>query len=192
MDVRLVVAKGKTRTRTVHLRSAETVVGRLKGCDMRIPSAEVSRRHCLLRLKDGYVTVEDLRSVNGTFLNGDLVRGQQIVRPGDQLEIGPLTFIVEYEMTQATIDRLREEEEVDVLEEVEEAVELLPEEEEAVELLPEEEEAAAAAFQLGEADQWQMPDADQLRGILSQLDSSQLKSPKRPTERGPRSPEARG
>ncbi|HZT79107.1 MAG TPA: FHA domain-containing protein [Gemmataceae bacterium] len=229
MQVRLVVDKGSKRSREFRLRGEETIVGRLKGCGLRIPSAEVSRRHCLLSCKDGYVTVEDLKSANGTYLNGEPVRGREVVRPGDQLQIGPVTFVVEYEMTQATIDRLARlfpppaedfeevidlaplaegaEEDVEVVEEVEEVAEEagvqepldapevvadaddefeLPvaveeggaEEDFGVPLDAEDEDRGAVDFDAAGADQWQLPESEQLRDILSGLDEPAPAPPK--------------
>lgn len=109
MDVKLVVEKGKTRTRTLKLRTRQTIVGRQKGSGLRIPSNQVSRRHCQLTVQDGYLTVEDLDSVNGTLLNGQRVSGRQVVRPGDRLEVGPVCFVVEYQLTQAAIDKMLQE-----------------------------------------------------------------------------------
>ena len=106
MDVRLVIERGRTRARVVRLTSPETLVGRQRGCTVRIPSADVSRRHCVLRLEHGYVTVEDLGSVNGTFLNGMRIVNREPVRPGDHLEIGPVRFVVEYELTADALERL--------------------------------------------------------------------------------------
>lgn len=97
MQVQLVVASGKTRVRAITLRSQVTVIGRKRGCGIRIPASEVSRRHCELRIEDGFVTLLDLDSANGTFVNGErLGPVQHIVRAGDLITIGPLVFIVEY------------------------------------------------------------------------------------------------
>ena len=108
MDVRLVVEKGSTKGQTWHLHHQETVVGRRRDCHLRIRSAEVSRRHCLLSVHDDYVRVEDLDSVNGTFINGQRVVGKQLLRPGDHLEIGPLGFIVEYELSPSAWEHLEQ------------------------------------------------------------------------------------
>src|SRR5208282_2646842 len=129
MEVRLVMESGGSRKRALRLRSAETIIGRRHDCDLRIKSAEVSRRHCLVSIHDGYVTVEDLDSVNGTFLNGKRVLAKQTVRPGDYLEIGPARFVVEYEITQETLEQIDQ-----VAQDEEEPVEVLP--------LAEEEEGA--------------------------------------------------
>jgi len=117
MDVRLVIEKGPTKVRTIRIRSEDTVVGRQQGCDLRIPSKIVSRRHCLLSFRDGYLTAEDLNSANGTFVNGERIEGKEVVRPGDRLEIGPLVFVAEYQLTQDAIDRLLGAGEVAELEE---------------------------------------------------------------------------
>lgn len=201
MDVKLVVERGRTRTRIVRLVSPETFVGRQRGCAVRIPSAEVSRRHCSLRLEEGYLSVEDLGSVNGTFLNGMRVVNREVVRPGDHLEIGPVRFVVEYELTPEALDRLSQfsapayVEPVEVIEQAEEVMEVaevidpapdvdaLPIVEEVDEFVPIEElkppKAAGPDFELGEADQWYIPPADELRGILSQLDDHGPQAKKR-------------
>ncbi len=108
MDVRLVVEQGRRRLRVVRLRGPATRIGRARGSGVRIPSAEVSRQHCVLRVEEGLVTVEDLDSVNGTYLNGEAVVGCQVVRPGDRLNVGPVTFVVEYELTPEALERLRD------------------------------------------------------------------------------------
>jgi pSer/pThr/pTyr-binding forkhead associated (FHA) protein len=187
MDVRLVIEKGPTRTRELRVTGSDAFVGRQRGSGIRIPSAEVSRKHCRLRLMDGYVTVQDLGSSNGTFLNGIRIREEEVVRPGDHLQIGPITFVVEYEMTQAVIDRLAKmlkSETLEPLGEVEamevvaavqsdealEAVEV-PDEDEFAVPLKIEEEAIAVEFDENEAAQWHLPDPNELRDIFAQAEA---------------------
>ncbi len=106
MDIRLVVEQGGRRRQVYRMRTAEMVVGRKGGCGLRIPSAQVSRQHCRLRRAQGFVVLEDLGSINGTVLNGQRVQGTQALRPGDRLQIGPVMFVVEYELTADALDRL--------------------------------------------------------------------------------------
>ena len=72
MTFRLVVERQGKRS-SIEVRSSSACIGRGQGNDVRIPSAQVSRKHCELRQKAGLVTVENLESVNGTYLNGDLI-----------------------------------------------------------------------------------------------------------------------
>jgi pSer/pThr/pTyr-binding forkhead associated (FHA) protein len=96
MDVKLVLHKRNGQAQICHLHRDQTLVGRRRECDLRILSLGVSRRHCLLNTYDGYVTVQDLASVNGTFINDQRVIGEQIVWPGDRLGIASVAFFVEY------------------------------------------------------------------------------------------------
>ncbi len=68
------------------------VVGRHSACDHRIPHPSVSRRHCVFRLRDGRVWVEDLGSTNGTRLNGEPLTGLRPLTDGDRLELADLAF----------------------------------------------------------------------------------------------------
>jgi hypothetical protein len=110
MDVRLVIMRKRKRVWAAQLHHKEATLGRARGCTVRIPSAQVSRLHCRLRMENGLVTVEDLESVNGTFLNGKRVRDVEIVHPGDRLSIGPVTFVVEYELSTTVLQPLSDEE----------------------------------------------------------------------------------
>ena len=105
MNVRLVVDRGGKR-KVVPIREEQAVIGRSHGNTVRIPSAEVSRQHCRLSKKDGLVMVRDLGSVNGTLLNGTRIATEEIVRPGDRVEVGPVTFVVEYELTPEALAHL--------------------------------------------------------------------------------------
>jgi pSer/pThr/pTyr-binding forkhead associated (FHA) protein len=105
MQVRLIVKTRRNR-RVLTINRAVAVVGRAKGCNVRIPEADVSRRHCRLAQMEGFVVIEDLRSLNGTFVNGVRITGAHVVRPGDAVDVGPMQFIVGYELTPAAKARL--------------------------------------------------------------------------------------
>jgi pSer/pThr/pTyr-binding forkhead associated (FHA) protein len=179
MDVKLVIEQGKTRKRALHLRKAEGLVGRQKGCDFRIASAEVSRRHCLLRVREGYVTVEDLNSCNGTQLNGEAVQGRQVVRPGDRLRVGPVTLVVEYQLTPEAIDRLlrgeaHDEDVVTEFEAVEEPADVTPSEVTEVEPAEQLDE-----LEVIDAEGFQLPETEELRDILTGLEEDEAPPPKK-------------
>jgi pSer/pThr/pTyr-binding forkhead associated (FHA) protein len=180
MNVRLVVEQG-SRRKVVPLKTDVSVIGRSRGNAVRIPSADVSRRHCRLLQRDGLVMLEDMGSVNGTFLNGQRIKNPEVVRPGDHLEVGPVTFVVEYELTPEALDHLRSLEDGDVLAGLAEGVPLddeempvlefdeeAPAEEEAVPIL-DSDEPLEADFDF-DAAPWQMPQGGDLRDILSHME----------------------
>lgn len=70
-----------------------SVIGRDSNCKLPLVYPTVSRRHCEVWAEDNNVYVRDLKSVNGTFVNGREVRKQQL-QPGDVLQIGPLMLQV--------------------------------------------------------------------------------------------------
>ncbi len=107
MNVQLLVNKGATRGKKIQLRHETTIVGRRRDCNLCIPSSEVSRRHCLLQFQDGCLTVEDLNSINGTFLNEERIADKSVVYPGDRLAIGPVHFTVQYELSPSVRERLQ-------------------------------------------------------------------------------------
>src|SRR5579862_9609463 len=48
----------------------------------------VSKEHCILEQRDGQFVLRDLGSLNGTFVNGERVRGEQFLRHGDEIALG--------------------------------------------------------------------------------------------------------
>jgi pSer/pThr/pTyr-binding forkhead associated (FHA) protein len=52
----------------------------------------VSRRHARIDVRDGGWVVADLRSANGTLVNGWRVLDEATVRPGDRLTFGAITY----------------------------------------------------------------------------------------------------
>lgn len=69
------------------------VIGRDPAAGVTLIDGRVSRRHAVLRVREGAVTVEDLGSTNGTGVNGESVSTRALV-PGDELSVGgvPLRF----------------------------------------------------------------------------------------------------
>src|SRR5438034_5999853 len=65
------------------------LVGRLPDCDVVVNQESVSGHHCRLIEKDGGFVLEDLRSRNGTYVNGVLLQGNAVqVSPGDRITLG--------------------------------------------------------------------------------------------------------
>jgi predicted component of type VI protein secretion system len=177
MNVRLVLERKGKRIWTAQLRGSEATLGRAFGCTIRIPSSEISRRHCRLRVENDLVTVEDLESINGTFVNGRRIREAELVRPGDRLSLGPVTFVVEYALTAEALRRLGGESECMVLEADAEAslLEELPAAE-ALEEVEEVEEAGDEMFVLDDDEAMNLPEGGDLRDFLIELDDTDDRS----------------
>ena len=76
------------------------VVGRHMGCDHQLHHPMVSRRHCRFDRHGNRVSVTDLASSNGTYLNGKPVRGTVALRNGDEVSLACLSFRVTVDATQ--------------------------------------------------------------------------------------------
>ncbi|QEL19785.1 FHA domain-containing protein [Limnoglobus roseus] len=73
-------------------------VGRRKSNDICLDFSNVSGQHCEFTFKNGVWYVRDLRSQNGTKVNGERVT-QRVLRPGDLLSISKHEFRIEYHLT---------------------------------------------------------------------------------------------
>ncbi len=91
----LIVLTGKHKGKRVKLTDAETVIGRDEGAKIRVATHEISRQHCLLMPHPEGVLVRDLGSRNGTFINGIPIAEETLLKPGDTLTAGPMTFELE-------------------------------------------------------------------------------------------------
>src|SRR5690606_11770903 len=69
VEVTLVRVRPDGRKQAVSVQRDRSLIGRDTRCHLRIPSSAVSRRHAELRVEEGQVTLEDLGSSNGTYVN---------------------------------------------------------------------------------------------------------------------------
>jgi hypothetical protein len=72
--------------------ATSTSVGRTKENDIALEVREISRRHARIDLTDQGFTVTDLKSGNGTFVNGKKIK-ESPLSAGDKVQFGSLTFI---------------------------------------------------------------------------------------------------
>ncbi len=67
-------------------------VGRRDGLGLSLAATEISGEHAEILLEEGRIFVQDLDSTNGTFLNGDQVRGRAELKEGDTVHFARLEF----------------------------------------------------------------------------------------------------
>jgi pSer/pThr/pTyr-binding forkhead associated (FHA) protein len=79
----------------------ELVVGR-EDADLTIGDPQLSRRHALLRPADRGVEIEDLKSLNGTIVNGQRISGTVTLTASGTIKVGKSELRVEVDVPQAT------------------------------------------------------------------------------------------
>ena len=92
MDVKLRVVGGKNAGQEITVPAPRFVIGRAADCHLRAKSDAIGERHCELEVGEGFVRIRDLGSATGTLVNLQRVSGQQELKIGDKLRVGPLEF----------------------------------------------------------------------------------------------------
>ena len=85
---RRTVFRLRIRDGEVRMLVGEHIIGRGQNCDVVLDDGRVSRQHARLVVSDSAVMLCDLGSVNGTFVNGRRIRGEQSLAPGDRIRLG--------------------------------------------------------------------------------------------------------
>ncbi|MES2857493.1 MAG: FHA domain-containing protein, partial [Bdellovibrionota bacterium] len=84
------------------IQADEVVIGRMDDCALTIEHPDVSRRHLVLKAKNGQIIVEDLGSSNGTFVNGNKLQPKtpHVIQSSDQVKLGRVIALkIEFEST---------------------------------------------------------------------------------------------
>ena len=77
---------------------------------MRSTNNLISRHHCVIHVGPCVIAVQDLGSKNGTWVNGEQVRGHRFLQSGDRLAVGPLEFEIQVNAAQGGDPELEPEE----------------------------------------------------------------------------------
>jgi predicted component of type VI protein secretion system len=94
---RLIVRRGPQPNQVYELTAEVSNLGRDITNDIVINDREVSRHHLRLTPSNDGLTIEDLGSTNGTFVNGKRVTGTSLLKNGDMLGLGE-TVTLQFEM----------------------------------------------------------------------------------------------
>ena len=71
-------------------------MGRSRQCDVTVDDPNVSRNHAEVRPRGGSWVLNDMGSTNGSRLNGHRVDGSEVLKPGDEIELG--TTVLRFEL----------------------------------------------------------------------------------------------
>ena len=94
--------------RQLDLDAAEVSVGRLEDNDVVLPRSNVSKRHAQILLKDDRYVLVDLRSTNGTYLNGRRITAPMSVVFGDKIYIGDFILALQDTPRRHVVPRKRD------------------------------------------------------------------------------------
>ncbi|HEY0095160.1 MAG TPA: FHA domain-containing protein, partial [Archangium sp.] len=74
----------------------EATIGRSPSCEIPLTEDDqLSRRHARFFVQEGQVRLSDLGSRNGTAVNGERISGEVLLHPGDRVQLGKTTVLVE-------------------------------------------------------------------------------------------------
>ncbi len=89
----LTIVRGPSAGERFILDIPEVTIGRDPKCEVFLNDQTVSRRHAHLSLHDGHATIEDLGSLNGTWIDGAIVSEGEL-HDGSTLQIGTFKMLI--------------------------------------------------------------------------------------------------
>lgn len=72
----------------------DNIVGRDRDLALSFDSTSVSRRHCVIKIAGDEVTVEDLESKNGTFVQDERIDAPKRLVAGDHIRVGSIVLVL--------------------------------------------------------------------------------------------------
>jgi DNA-binding winged helix-turn-helix (wHTH) protein len=89
----------------VALPQGETILGRARWASVAFDSTSVSRQHARIVVTGGQATIEDMKSKNGTFVDGQRTTGRTALHDGHEVRLGSvrLTFRAREDSSTATV-----------------------------------------------------------------------------------------
>ena len=86
----LIFRTGSLSGKKILLPNREVFIGRSKACLIRAKSSKVADKHCSLKPTANGLSVTDLDTESGTYVNSKPITGETILQPGDMLLVGAL------------------------------------------------------------------------------------------------------
>lgn len=127
LQAELKVISGKQEGAMIPLPLGKFLIGREEDCHLRPNSDLVSRHHCVFSTDEYSLRVRDLGSTNGTFVNGERLRGAVMLNSGDRVSVGKLEFEVAIKEVAKVVEPGEEETATDAFNKLEAAADAPPE-----------------------------------------------------------------
>lgn len=101
MKSRLVILNGESAGEKIEItRGQALIIGRDSNSDITLPERKISRQHSKVQWHEdtNEITIQDLESLNGTFVNSKQIREVTVLRDQDQIRVG--SFLLRAEMSE--------------------------------------------------------------------------------------------
>jgi pilus assembly protein CpaF len=95
MSFSVILTEKGGSTQRLDFESEEITIGRVDENDICLPKGNISKKHTRIVVKDGKIIVLDLKSTNGTYVNGKKLAGPQVISADDKVYIGDFILNVE-------------------------------------------------------------------------------------------------
>lgn len=99
VEWKLVLDDGSNAVKILPVNRDVLLIGRALTTDIPLDDAHISRHHARLTRQEEQLVIEDLQTVNGTLVNGQLLTQPHVLQPGDVIGLGPFSIRIEQTVT---------------------------------------------------------------------------------------------
>ena len=93
--INLTITEKGGETNALSFDKDEVMIGRVQGNDIVLAKGNISKRHTKILSAQGHLTVTDMRSTNGTYVNGRKITEPTPVKGGDKIFVGDFLIVLE-------------------------------------------------------------------------------------------------
>ena len=107
----LLMVEGPSAGKRFFIDQSVLLIGRDAHCDVLVADRQVSRQHASITLEEEGYILQDLGSKNGTFVNGQEIKGPHLLQDGDEIQIA-LCCKLAFVAAEATVPVIMDEQAV--------------------------------------------------------------------------------
>ncbi len=89
----LLIAFGESGLGRKYPLTKECIIGRHPECDIQLIDSKVSKRHARIFSNRGYFYIQDMKSLNGVFVNSSRIKEPTRISPNDVITIGAQSYL---------------------------------------------------------------------------------------------------
>ena len=93
--IKLTITEKGGETKALSFDKSEVMIGRVQGNDIVLAKGNISKRHTKIETASGQLTVSDMKSTNGTYVNGRKIAEPTTVRGDDKIFVGDFLIVLD-------------------------------------------------------------------------------------------------